>query len=117
MQKKDYLELLGASDAGLIFLSSHFSIPNFPSRMLDYMDCGKPILAATDKNTDFGSVVVNGGFGYWCESGNINEFNNLLNKLVRDKPLREQMGIRARQYLLDHYTVNMACKTILSHFG
>ena len=72
--KKDFDRLVAASDVGMIFLDRRFTIPNFPSRLLSYMQAGVPVLACTDPNTDIGKVIVDGGFGWWCESGNIKEF-------------------------------------------
>ncbi|GAB2324776.1 hypothetical protein IRB23M11_24040 [Alkalibacterium sp. m-11] len=38
-----------------------------------------PVLATTDINTDIGEVIENGKFGYWCESGKQEDFNQLVN--------------------------------------
>ena len=36
----------------MIFLDETFSIPNFPSRILDYLDMALPVFACTDVNSD-----------------------------------------------------------------
>jgi hypothetical protein len=41
----------------MIFLDSRFTIPNFPSRLLSYMENKLPIIAATDINSDIGKVI------------------------------------------------------------
>lgn len=46
-------------------------IPNFPSRLLDYMQAILSIFAVTDTNTDTGNVIVDSDFGWWCASNNI----------------------------------------------
>lgn len=116
LPKQDYDKVLTASDVGLIFLDPRFTIPNFPSRLTAYMEQGKPVLAATDTRTDLGKVIVDGGFGFWCESGDLLVFNECLERLAGNTILREKMGSNAKQYLLDHYTVDKACDTILGHF-
>lgn len=68
LPKEDYDTMVGACDVGLIFLDHRFTIPNFPSRLLAYMQAKLPVLAATDPNTDIGKVIMDGGFGWWCES-------------------------------------------------
>lgn len=45
---------------GLMFLDKRFTIPNFPSRLLLYLEAGMPVLAAIDRNTDIGSVISDG---------------------------------------------------------
>ena len=68
LPKEDYDKLVAASDVGMIFLDHRFTIPNFPSRLLNYMQAKVPVLACTDPNTDIGKVIEEGGFGWWCES-------------------------------------------------
>ena len=48
LPKDDYEILVNACDVGLIFLDKRFTIPNFPSRLLSYMQACMPVLAATD---------------------------------------------------------------------
>ncbi len=45
-----------------------FLIPNFPSWLLPYLEYREPVICATDVNTDIKEVVVDNGFGLWCES-------------------------------------------------
>ena len=68
LPKEDYDAMVGACDVGMIFLDHRFTIPNFPSRLLSYMQAKLPVLTVTDPNTDMGKVVTEGGFGWWCES-------------------------------------------------
>lgn len=115
LPKEDYELLANSCDVGLIFLDNRFTIPNFPSRILSYMQSSIPVLAATDPNTDIGKVIEEGNFGYWCESNNSQAFYNLVVKLC-DKDLREKMGKNARKYLEDHYTVKHTYDIIMKHF-
>ena len=39
LPKNEYDRLVQACDVGMIFLDSRFTIPNFPSRLLSYMEC------------------------------------------------------------------------------
>lgn len=52
LPKIEYEKLVCCCDVGLIFLNNRFTIPNFPSRILSYMQKSLPILAVTDINTD-----------------------------------------------------------------
>ncbi len=117
MPRNDFDLLLGSSNVGMIFLDPRFTIPNFPSRLLAYMEHTLPILAATDSNTDVGKVITEGGFGFWCESGDLDTFNSYIDKLCEDEELRSSMGERSHQCLLEKYTVSKAAETILSHFS
>lgn len=116
LPKLDYEMLANSCDVGLIFLDKRFTIPNFPSRLLSYMQASMPVLAATDVNTDVGQVIENGNFGFWCESGSIEEFNRKLEQLC-DGELRKNMGKRARKYLEENYTAKHTYEIIMKHFA
>lgn len=115
LDKTDYEQLANSCDVGLIFLDHRFTIPNFPSRLLSYMQASIPVLAATDSNTDIGEVIEEGQFGYWCESTNVNIFNQHVQNLC-DEELRLQLGKNARTYLEKHYTANHSYEIIMNHF-
>lgn len=116
LQKENYEKLANSSDVGLIFLDKRFTIPNFPSRLLSYMQASMPVLAATDVNTDIGKVIEHGNFGYWCESNEVKEFNERVEKLC-DPNVRKQMGANARKYLERNYTSKNSYKIIMKHFN
>ena len=82
LPKNEYVEVLNIADIGLIFLDYNFTIPNFPSRLLSYMEKGIPIISCTDRNTDIGKVIVDNGFGWWCESNDAVKVKNIISKIV-----------------------------------
>lgn len=82
LPKEDYDTMVGACDVGLIFLDHRFTIPNFPSRLLSYMQAKLPVLACTDPNTDIGKVIVDGGFGWWCESNDAEKVKELVERAL-----------------------------------
>ena len=112
LPKAEYEEFCQAFDVGLIFLDHRFTIPNFPSRLLSYMQNKMPVLACTDPNTDVGQVITEGGFGWWCESNSVNKFTKVVDSAL-DEDLNA-MGQKGFQYLCEHYTVETAYKTIMN---
>ena len=114
LPKEDYDLLVAASDVGLIFLDHRFTIPNFPSRLLAYMQAGVPVLACTDPNSDIGKVVTEGGFGWWCESDDVNSFSKCVASAVESDS--NEMKNREIEYLKENYTVGTAYDTIIKHF-
>lgn len=103
LPKEEYDIMVAACDVGMIFLDHRFTIPNFPSRLLSYMQAKLPVLACTDPNTDIGKVIAAGGFGWWCESDHVDSFGKIIAK-ASDSDAKK-IGERAYKYLLDHYTV------------
>lgn len=102
LPKEDYDLMVGACDVGMIFLDHRFTIPNFPSRILSYMQAKIPVLAVTDSNTDIGQVIVKGSFGWWCESNDVGMFAKNV-KIIAESDLKEK-GELSYQYLNRHYS-------------
>ena len=111
LSKEDYDTMVGACDVGLIFLDHRFTIPNFPSRLLAYMQAKLPILAVTDPNTDIGKVIVDGGFGWWCESNSIECFRNTLIRVLQND--LKIMGNISFEYLKAHYAAEQSYEIIM----
>lgn len=84
LPKVEYDTLLAACDIGLIFLHKDFTIPNFPSRLLTYLEMKKPVLAATDVNTDMGRIIEKAECGYWVESGDNKTIQDKISQLCED---------------------------------
>lgn len=118
LPKQDYDTLVKGCDVGLVFLDYRFTIPNFPSRMLSYMEYAMPILACTDDVTDIGQIAVENGFGYACESNNPYLFVDCIHQLTMEDILKA--GIQARKYLEQNYTAKQAYSIIMEeneHMG
>lgn len=103
LPKEDYDALVACCDVGMIFLDYRFTIPNFPSRLLSYMQAKLPVIAVTDMNTDVGKVIVEGGFGWWCESRHIQDFSDKIGEILTSDI--ESMGEKGFIYLNKHYSV------------
>jgi glycosyltransferase involved in cell wall biosynthesis len=81
LPKEEYDKLLGCCDVGLIFLDQRFTIPNFPSRLLSYLEMKMPVITATDTSTDIGFVIEEANCGISVQSGNITQMLIAVNKL------------------------------------
>lgn len=114
LPKEDYDKMVAACDVGMIFLDHRFTIPNFPSRLLSYMQAKIPVLVCTDPNTDIGNVCVDNGFGWWCESNQVKDFHKVVEQAVlADLKI---MGENGFMYLEDNYSAETAYQIIMRHF-
>src|SRR5690606_31077015 len=111
LPKADYDTLLSSCDIGLIFLDRNFLIPNFPSRLLSYLEMKIPVLVATDPNTDIGDIIQNYNCGYKVLAGNQHEMQDKINSLLSSDLYI--MGENAFQLLLDEYTVERSYEAII----
>lgn len=113
LPRVDYDLLVRSCSVGLIFLDHRFTIPNFPSRLLSYLEFKMPIIAATDPNSDVGKIAQENGFGLWCESNDPRKFTGLVDKILQAD--MKQMGERGFSFLCENYLVETLYKTISSH--
>ncbi len=116
LPKEEYDKVVQTGDVGLIFLDPRFTIPNYPSRLLSYLEHKMPVLMATDKNTDIGKIAERNGYGFWTENGNLDEFNTLVDKFCENKELIAKMGEKGYVFLKDNYTVEKSYQIIMNHF-
>ena len=114
LPKDDYDRMIAACDVGMIFLDHRFTIPNFPSRLLSYMQAGLPVLACTDPNTDVGKVITEGGFGWWCESNDANAFASIITNIA-DYDYSAAKN-NEKEYLYSNYTAECTAKIIEKNF-
>lgn len=113
LPKKDYDVLVRSCDIGLIFLDHRFTIPNYPSRLLSYLENRMPVLCATDVNTDIGKIAEENGYGYWCESVKPEDFTTLVDKMIRSNI--KAMGEKGYQFLKKNYLVEHTYNAIMRH--
>lgn len=114
LPKEDYDKMVAACDVGMIFLDHRFTIPNFPSRLLSYMQAGIPTLACTDPNTDVGKVIEGDGFGWWCESNNVAAFTDCVTRAIAELERgRENLKTAAFESLRARYDIANAYATVM----
>lgn len=115
LPRTEYDNLIRACDVGLIFLDHRFTIPNFPSRLLSYLNNKMPIIVASDPNTDIGKIAKENGFGEMSLSNDLNGFNVLLDKYsqmqLSELKAEGQLGY---DYLKNNYDVKDVCKVLES---
>lgn len=104
LPKDDYDQLLASCDVGLVFLDRKFLIPNFPSRLLSYLEMKMPVIAATDPNTDIGDIIEDANCGYKVIAGDQAEMQLKLKNLsnVDLQTLGNNgYGLLQKEYLVD----------------
>lgn len=113
LPKDDYDMLVRSCDIGLIFLDYHFTIPNYPSRLLPYLENRMPIIASTDPNCDTGSIAEQKCYGYWCPSNDVNAFTHCVDKMLHSDIAL--MGQKGYEFLKQNYLVEHTYNAIMRH--
>lgn len=113
LPKEDYDRLVQVCQVGLIFLDYRFTIPNFPSRLLSYLEHKMPVIACTDPNCDTGSIAEANGFGYYAPSNDVYAFTKAVDRMLACDII--DMGNKGYQFLKENYLVEHTYNQIMKH--
>jgi len=117
LPKKDFDELACHANAGLILLDPRFTIPNFPSRLLSYLENKMSVWAATDTNTDIGEIVRQNEFGFWVKNGDLASFIEEVERELTNRHLNPNRGEIGYNYMKVNFGVNRSYERIISHMN
>ncbi len=106
LPRREYEKVLQDADVGIVSLSPYFTIPNYPSRILSYMQLSKPVFAVTDRVTDIKTLIAEeASCGWWCPSDDRKAFTDTVKKIVSERELFKKYGQNGREYLKDNFNV------------
>lgn len=116
LPRDQYEQITKESDVGLIILDPRFTIPNYPSRILSYMEYSKPVIAATDRSTDLKELVESAKCGEWVWSGDKDGFVEVIRRFSKSSLLKE-MGRNGRKYLEENFNLEQSVKVLEKHLN
>ena len=112
LPREEYEKLILSCDAGFIFLDPRFTIPNYPSRTLAYLEKGIPIIAATDKNTDIRDLIQDNNVGLWSCSDDIGSLIENIKIMKENKEMRKEFSKNARELFLKEFQVEKSVELL-----
>jgi len=115
LPREDFEQIMQTSDVGLILLYKYTS-PQFPSRILSYLDHSKPVLCAVNAETDMGAIVEETDCGRSVLHGDTEGFISAVKFFAENPERRLLMGKNGHKLLLDRYTVRESYNIIMKHF-
>ncbi|TVT58332.1 MAG: glycosyltransferase family 4 protein [Azoarcus sp. PHD] len=83
--RSEYLEVIRACDIALVCTVRDVDVPTFPSKTLDYLRSGLPIVASVEKSTDYGTFLESNAVGISVEAGEPSKLKEAIEKLINDK--------------------------------
>ena len=113
LPKVDYDRLVRACHVGLIFLDYRFTIPNFPSRLLSYLEYKMPVIACTDHNCDTGYIAEENGFGIYAPSNDVKAFTYAVDKILTVDI--KSMGEKGYEFMKANYLVEHTYNAVMKH--
>lgn len=100
---KDYPDILAASDVSMINLKRKLTTPVVPSKLMNIMAAGRPVVASLPLDGDAPRIVREAGCGICVEAEDAESLAGAIRKLFQDESLREQMGKKGRRYAEEHF--------------
>lgn len=103
--REKYFEILKASNACLVSLRKAFESPSVPSKMLDIMACGRPVIANVPLDGDVPRILKKAKCGFAVEPENSHLLSKAILALYNDQALAEESGKNGRKYLEKHFSL------------
>lgn len=116
LPEDDFNRIMSTSDVGLILLDHRYQTPQFPSRVLSYLESGKPVLCSVNKGTDIGEIIEKAGCGLSTPNNDMDAFIRGVKYFTENEALKDLMGKRSRALLENHYSTFHSYSQIISHF-
>ena len=107
--RADYLELLGACDVGMIATVPGVTSFSFPSKTVDYLRAGLPIIAAIERGNEFAGILERYHVGTAVQFGDPTTFYASAERLALGGRISEAAG----RCLEEIFDVRHAVATVL----
>jgi colanic acid biosynthesis glycosyl transferase WcaI len=95
-------EIYGAADVCLSPMRAGYSYDTVPSKMYTALAAGRPVIAACERDTESAWVLTESGGGEVVEPESASAMVCAIRRLRESPSLREEMGRRARQWVMDN---------------
>lgn len=114
VSRETYLSIAAACDVGLVATLGGTGVPTFPSKTIDYLRVGLPVVASVESTTDYRNFVEENGFGLAVTAGDAKGWLQAILKIVDMPDLHAAMIAAGRDALRTHFDVANAARLILT---
>ncbi len=98
--------ILSSSDACLAILDEDAGNYSVPSKILNYLCAGKPIIFSGPNENLASKIIAESKSGETFDSNNFHSLNQFIKKLVDEPDTRLKLSKRAREYAEKKFNVN-----------
>ena len=95
--------ILNSADALLAILNEEASKFSVPSKILNYLCAGKPIILSAPKDNLSTKIINESKSGKSFEPNDLDGINNFLKILLSDKDLKNKYSLNAREYAVEKF--------------
>ena len=112
--KDRYQSFLASCDIGIVSTEGGTSVPSFPSKSIDYMRNGLPMLISTEASSDFPQIMESAGAGLASVAGDHEMLWSNLKKLAGSEAFRREAGEAGKQHFIANHHVASVVKSIIA---
>ncbi len=106
-------DLFAQCSVGIVALDPRHKSHNIPGKFLTYMQSGLPVLANVNVGNDLAQMIRNENIGQVCETNNVDDLYNKVNKLLDQIESDNQLPIRCTNLFEREFSVHKAVDQII----
>lgn len=114
--RKEYLNIISACDFGIVCTIRDVTVPTFPSKTLDYLLSGIPILASIEESTDYGQFIEQHKIGRTVTAGDIEELTKVAHEMSATLYNKKDASDISARCLREQFSVEKAAAIILKTY-
>jgi glycosyltransferase involved in cell wall biosynthesis len=115
--RSNYLSLVGACDVGMVATVKEFTSWAFPSKTIDYLRAGIPVVTAVEPGSDYPALLAPYEVSVDVECGDPAAFQAAVEELASNGQPRAQRRESARRCLNEVFDVRHAVNAVLRAVG
>ena len=90
-------EMIKKADIGLVSLSPNIYKYGYPSKIMTYLEQGKPIIAVLEKESEIVKLMEQDNYGFNISSSDPKIISEFLIKLAKDESWKLNMSLNAKK--------------------
>jgi len=106
--KEKYIEILQSSDVSLVTLRKEYKQPVVPSKLMEIMAAGCPVILSVPKSSDAVRIVKKAQCGIWVPPESPEKLAEAILTLFRNKRLAKSMGLKGRKFAEEYFSLERA---------
>ena len=106
-------QIYSLGDACIVSCKAGLGGSAMPSKTWTIMSCGRPVIASFDGG-EMKEIIETNKCGVFSQAGNVEEFVKAIKTLQENANICKEMGLNARQFIMDNLTKGIGVKKYLT---
>jgi glycosyltransferase involved in cell wall biosynthesis len=111
--RQEYLSVVSACDVGIVCTVRNVDVPTFPSKIIDYLRVGLPVVASVENSTDYGQFIEENGVGLAVSAGDPRAMVSAVSAIAHNAVAMKRMAEAGRRVLAECFNVERVAARLL----